>query len=453
MSGDVAARLADGEDAVDTITTYVAACLAVDRPAGGLTVPAVREWYAAEAGLKLDALDADSAALAAMAHTAEESVTVEGEVLATMAQVWQGESGSAAEEFIQRHWTGGAAMVASLRDASAVLASLRDDLGALVDAKVDAVMRFDDRRAAEHPIWLAGAEAVLHGQGGREASAVVNHQVGPYVDDEVRREWLPAMRTATDSVSAAYDDALVRLADDPAGEFALPGEMPGWDTGQESAVSQAPVVAAPPDRMPDPPSPGVAAAPSAPVGWSGGFPALSSSPSPLPDFGGLDGVGGLAGANGSLSGLVGQIADLLGSYAGAAGSRPVDSCEGDDPEKPKDAVLQHGAERSQGDDTAADQPIEESPLPTPVGTELPEAQAPAPGAPQPLLPQPVIEPLRAEPSPVLSPGVTTPMPPPPPLAAEVPLAVVPKPPARPTEASEAKTPCAIAADELAQVGQ
>ncbi len=452
MSGDVAARLADGEEAVDTLTTYVAACRAVDRPTGGLTVPAVREWYAAEAGLKLDALDADSAALAAMARTAEESVAVEGEVLATMAQVWQGESGSAAQEFVQRHWTGGAAMVTSLREASAALASLRHDLGALVDAKVEAVMRFDDRRAAEHPIWLAGAEAVLHGRAGREAAAVVNHQIGPYVDDEVGGEWLPAMRAATDSVSAAYDDALLRLADGPAGEFTLPGEVPEWEVGQEPAVGRSPAVAGPPERVLNPPSPTVPAAPpGAPVGWSGGFPAMSASP--LPDFGGLGGVGGLGGANSSLPGLVGQIADLLGGYSNAAISPPVESREGAESKKPKDAVLQHGSEEPQGDETAGDKPIGESPLPGPAGTELPAAQAPAPGAPQPLLPQPVIEPLHAESSPALSAAVPPPLPPPTPLAAEVPLTVVPKPAARPTEPSESKTPCAIAAEELAQVGQ
>ena len=79
MSIDVAAKLAQGAAAVGAIETYVAASHAVGCPTAGLSVAGVRELYASEAGLRLDALDADSEALSGLADAAVEGMRLEAE--------------------------------------------------------------------------------------------------------------------------------------------------------------------------------------------------------------------------------------------------------------------------------------------------------------------------------------------------------------------------------------
>ena len=66
---DVAARLAEGRPAVDTIGDYVWAChlLGYQNPDLTLHAAQVRDWYSSEDGLDLRALDADRAALDAAA--------------------------------------------------------------------------------------------------------------------------------------------------------------------------------------------------------------------------------------------------------------------------------------------------------------------------------------------------------------------------------------------------
>lgn len=461
MSGDVGERLATGEPAVGTVETYVAACRALGRPVAGVTVAGIRDAYAAEAGMRLHTLDADSAALARLAHAAEEGLSVEREALDVLRRAWQGRSGDAAAESVERHWVDGAGVAGALRDAAEVMRSLRTDLGSLVDQKVAAAVEVDSRRAAQHPGWLAEARAVLEGVADDVAVEVVARQIGPYVDGDVAADLMPAMRAGTDSVAAAYDGALARLSERPTNRFDSPapnlGEwgQPGDRVSAESAPPQVPVPAA---AAPWAPSAG-------PSPWSAGLPA--GFPAGLSNFGAQSGLGGFGG---TLPSMVGQIADMLGGYADPldpvrrSRGNPLRSALDDKPDA-KESELQQDKEPEQQQDDANDEkkPIGGVPVP---GTERGPAT-------EPVLADPAIQPQVTE-APDSAPPVqmaTTQTPPtePPaaapvpvlptvprraaPLAAEVPDPVAPVSPSTGAAADSQKTPCAIAADELPQVGQ
>ena len=78
-------------------------------------------------------------------------------------------------------------------DAADAIATLRDELWRAVDAKVRDVRRLatDGWRAAE---WLAAAQTVTTGAGDRAAaSELVDQQIKPFVDNDIRSDWLGAM--------------------------------------------------------------------------------------------------------------------------------------------------------------------------------------------------------------------------------------------------------------------
>ena len=54
------------------------------------------------------------------------------------------------------------------------------------------------------------------------AIQVVAQQISPYLDRDVRSDWIPAMSDATGSVATAYDGAVARLADRPLPQFSSP---------------------------------------------------------------------------------------------------------------------------------------------------------------------------------------------------------------------------------------
>lgn len=477
MSIDVAAKLAQGAAAVGAIETYVAASQAVGLPAGGLTVAGVRELYAAEAGMRLDAIAADSDALAKLADTAEEGMRLEAEACDAVRESWQGASGTAAAEFVERHLAGGAALVAALRDASAALRSLRDELAALVEHKVGTAVDFDDRRAAEHPVWLAEAEAVLQGLADDVAVEVVARHISPFVDGDVQSDWMPAMRDATDSVAAAYDEAVTRLSDRPGPQFASPGtgSAGAFPPGPADDTWSAPPAPAGPLQQQQWSPPAQAQWPQWPSGLSN---AMSSG---LPDIGGL---GGASGMGGGLSALIGRIADVLGSYAGSPDLSATDEITPPQPKVNGDSSTKSGDEKSADRESDPDQseqdqeadsetipgrgdePVAEVPaaaVAQPIGG-VPLAQLAPPELPQPVplappapltqaaqLPEPVpprqVEPAATDPA---SPSAPPSQPLPHPLAAEA-AATPARVTAKPAEKPE--TPCSIAADELPQVGQ
>lgn len=385
MTADVTTRLAAGDAALGNIGTYVEACAMLGRAAPDLTAARVREWYGAEAGLRLDALESDTAAVESLARALDEAVTVVRSALGTVLQAWKGEAGFAGAETVDGQCASGDGLVDSLRATAGVLRSLREQLGQLVDEKVATTLRVDDSRMAEHPAWLPQARALLRGVADSSALDALAQQIGPYVDGDIQGDWLPAMRSSTDSVAAAYDDAVARMSDRPA--------------------SAAPSPAATPPQPVAPSAP-----PPAPWGSGLSAPALPG----LPDLGG------------GLPTLVAQIADILGSYADVAPE------SGDGPED-----LIHGGSGG----SAEPEPEIKDSAPQPVSEPITP-------------PEPAVVPPAAvaDPAPVTNespaPAEEAPVPPVPPplLAAEV--------PAQPAEApGDPRTPCAIAADELPQVGQ
>ena len=457
MTFDVAARLAQGRPAVANTQTYVSACHAVGYQHPDLTTDGARiyEWYDDEDGLDLGALDADCAALQSAADAAEEALSIERDGLGALATAWQGGSADGAADFVERHCQAGAAVVAALRSAADGYAALRDNLWRIIEAKVDAAVTIDDRRAGQRAGWLAAAQTVMSGAADRTAAVdVVKQQIIPYVDGDIRADWVGAMRSATAWAATAYDDVIRRMNACAAPRFEGPAQL-GPLPPQVAPPSQAtsftvippPAPAAAPAAPVPPPAPAAITAPAAlPVEAPQPPPAPPMTPpepitAPAPQ--GMDLPAGLgagpaslpgAGATapdlgGGLSGLIGRIADafsgLLDGSPAAPESSPPDATGPPDPADPaadseKDAP---GAAPDDNavDETKVDKPVQDSPTESPadevVAEPSPPAEAPPPA------------------EPVVAPAPVAPQPPPP----------------EPT--ADAGTPCEIAADELAQVGQ
>ena len=271
---DVASRLAEGHPAVDNIGNYVWAAhlLGYQHPDLTLHASQVRDWYTCEDGLDLRALDADCAALEAAAAATANALRPQGDALAALSGAWQGRGANASREFLMRHADAAAAAAAGVRTAAEALAALRDNLWQMVDGKVAAAMAIDDRRLTERADWLAAAKTVTTGAGDRAvASELIDQEVKPFVDNDIRSDWLTAMRTTTASVAASYDAATAGLATDPAAVFQVPGELgPAWSPPSSSE-----------DPVPDEPvrsAGGVASHPAAVVSAP---PAASSAPPPM----------------------------------------------------------------------------------------------------------------------------------------------------------------------------
>lgn len=429
MTVDVAARLAEGRPSVSNTQAYVSACHGVGYQHPDLTAHGsqVIEWYCSEDGLDLRALDADCAALRGAAAAADEAMHLELDGQATMSAAWQGESGSIAADVLDRHCATGAAVARALHAAVAACEALRDGLGRLVDEKVSAAVSIDDRRAGERPSWLAAATIVTSGGAARdEAVEVVAQQITPYVDADIRTEWVAAMRSATASVTAAYADALRQVNSSPAVHFEVPGQFGAppvpWPVAAPNTAATVPAAASVPtvasvEPAPMLPPPAAEPAPVAPVA-----PPLTTDvaaaqplpPAPLAEPGAS--MPAMPDATGGLSGLVGQIADALGELFGGPPDTPVDT-DLPDLNETDDGAIEPDAE----EDVPEDVPVEEEAA---VDEPQPTAEPPVADA---LPPPPVPEP----------PPDTQPEP----LAAEQP------------EQPDEQTPCEIAADELAQVGQ
>ena len=194
---DVAARLAEGRPAVEHTQTYVQACHALGYQQPDLTAHAsqVRDWYDTEAGLDLRVLDADTAELRAAVN---------------------GDRGGAVGAAHAGHRArGGVARVGRrLRDAISP-ASLRRRGGrwphmfALPPSTVRPCATTCGRQSTarsrppspsmsagrrERSAWLAAAHTVTSGAGDRSAAEeVIHQQVMPYVDNDIRNDWLAAM--------------------------------------------------------------------------------------------------------------------------------------------------------------------------------------------------------------------------------------------------------------------
>jgi hypothetical protein len=449
---DVAARLAEGRPAVEHTQTYVQACHALGYQHPDLTAHGsqVLGWYDTETGLDLRVLDDDTAALGAALNTIDEALWQQRAQITEIAAAWTGSGAESATRFLQRHCDSAAEVAARVRAAADGYAALRDKLWQLVDGKAATAIAVDDRRVGERSAWLAAAHTVTAGAGNRSAEELVRQHVTPYVDNDIRTDWLTAMRSAMASVQASYDAAVDALSATREVCFEIPGELgpsgPAvFDKPLDSipAAAPAPTTSAPPDIVPtvpaavstpvsDPPPPPPAA------GTLDDVPPLPPElAAPLGDAAGLSGgagdLGGVGGLAGSIGGVVGKIVDGIGGLLGSLAdgfSGPSGSADPllDDPLDEDDPLGDDDVETADADhpDENADDTADAEP---PVSDESTSAEVPAenPSATDDPVDQPVAQQI-------------TPPPPDSPVA-----------PAEPQP--DGSTPCEIAEDQLPQAGQ
>lgn len=413
---DVAERLAQGRPAVEHTERYVRACQMLGYHHPDLTSHPgqVRDWYDSEDGLDLRALDGDCGRLRAAAAAVAEALRMQRAQVIELAAAWTGPGAAAAVGFLQRHCDAANAVAAEVRATAQRCESLRDNLWYLLDAKVATTIAIDDRTLAQRPSWLAAAEVVVTGVGDQPtAQELIHQQIKPYVDNDIRTDWLTTMRSTLAGVAASYDMITDRLARSPRAYFETPGDLgPGRPTGGTTAAPTTPVTAVvPPAAAPA----ALAARTPAPAPLSDlaagpGSAAPTGSP---PDPGGPGGLGGLGGL---ASRIVEALGDLLGS-ASEDPSGPEDAFDGDAFDEDADDKSDHrdhsGPEKAEKAESAA--PVE------------PPVAQPAPGE------RPMVEPVPPEVAPPnAAPSVSDPP---------------------PGAATPGQTPCQIAADELPQAGQ
>jgi hypothetical protein len=448
---DATARLAEGRPAVEHTQTYVDACRQLGYQQPDLTAhpSQVWDWYDAEAGLDLRVLGDDTDALRAAMNTIEEALWLQRTQVTELAAAWRGSGADTAMRFLQRHCDVAVEVAERVRAAAEHYAALRDDVWRAVDGKVANAVAIDERTAAQRATWLAACHSVVAGTGDRSiAEEVIRQQVNPYVDNDIRNDWLAAMSSGSAAVAASYDAAIHALASTPDARFDIPGDFgPRWQTDLERPdFEQRPATDAPPvPNMPAEPPPTVpAAAPAArpstslqPQAPSTERPddLVSTPPNPLGDASGLStgagNLGGLGGVGGGIGGVVGSIVDSIGSILGSlAGGRG-------DGYGPSDSL--------------ADDPVELDDADKPDAAETGDAVAPV-TVDDAATPESLAEPV-AESLPTTTDSVGEPVgqqldPPPDP-----PPAAPPADQAAPAAAPEGSTPCEIAEDQLPQAGQ
>jgi hypothetical protein len=437
---DVAGRLAEGREALAHNQTYVSACHRLGYRHPELTGydGQLADCYDSEAGLDLRLLDADCAALTALADTADDALGRQRAQLGEFATAWRGPGAEAAAAFLRRHCDAGAQLTARLRASATGCAVLRDELWRLVDAKVAAVLALDDGVGAQRPAWLAAAHAVNSGAHEDHAAEVIEKQVMPYVDNNVRGVWVSAVRPARDGAAAAYRSATA-AADAGVGVlFAIPGDLgperPSGDPAPVVPAAIAPVAAdLPPADAPVAAGerPGAAApetaAASDDLPVDPGLPAGLGLPGDLGlPSGGLPAGGSGLGGLGGLGGLIPRLADAFG---GSGLGEPFDDPFEDTPEADEHGPEDHDdpeAEPADDDDVGTDDPVD---------AELANETGPEP---EPTPEEPDLAPEEAEPAVEAGEDANEP---------------TSEPAPQPMGDDPPKTPCEIAAQELPQVGQ
>lgn len=411
---DVAGRLAEGRPAVDEFARYASACQALGVCGHDLT-DRVEAVYSSDAGLDLHALDADHAALTAAVVAVREAQQLQDSQLAALSAAWTGAGADAAAEFLRRHCTASGQAVAALSAAADQVGALRDELWRLVDAKVASAEELDARTDAVRGDWRAAAEAVTTGMGDRAAaSELVDAQVAPFVERDVRAEWVAAMETATDSMAQRFESAIAAMRTQPPTQFPEPGGA--WSPGVGGAAPLAP----PPASVPDP---------------AGGAPMSGT----LPDM--ASGLSGLSGMSGGLSGLGQQLGELVGGLVPA-----VDDALGDGPEL--DAEPEDPLDLDEDDEEEPDEPEEPDEENDEEGGDEEDDHEEQDDEPdEEAEPEPDSAEPRAEP---VVPGTEAP-PPDPQAPAPTPAAPLAAPVTPPAPTPE--TPCEIAADEVPHVGE
>jgi hypothetical protein len=459
---DVAERLAEGRVAVERTQTYVRACqtLGYEHPDLTSHPSQIRDWYDSEDGLDLGALDRDCAELRAAGVAVMEALRIQRAQVAELAAAWMGPGGDSAVGFLQRHCDAANMVATEVRAAAQRCEALRENLWFLVDSKATTAIAIDGRTQPQRPGWLAAAAAVTTGVGDRPtAEEVVQQQIKPYVDNDIRNDWLTAMRSSLAGVEASYDMVTDRMAAAPAAYFEFPGDLgPGRQPLQPAAPSApavtaavAPAAAAPPGVAPaaavPPAHPAPAPSPTPPAPATDLGTALGDAAAIPAGAGGLGGLGDLGGGLsglGGLGGLASRIVDAMGGLLGSADDAPGtkdpfgEDAFDEDPFHPDDAHHDAGDKP----DAEAEEPDD------PDETEEAEEARPVDGPPAVDGPPPVDGPAPVDaPPPVDGPPPADTSPP----AAAPPPATAPAPAAGPPTGGS--TPCEIAADQLPQAGQ
>lgn len=437
---DVPARLAEGREALAHIQAYASAGSRLRYRHPDMTGydGQLIDCYDSEGGLDLRVLDADAAALAALAGAADEALRRQRVQLDELTAVWRGPGAAAAAEFLRRHCDAGTQLTAGLRAAATGCAVLRDELWRLVDAKASAVLALDERVGALRPAWLAAAHSVQSGAADESAVDIIEKQVIPYVDNDVRGAWASSVQPVAAAAEAAYRAAAAAADPSPGAGFAVPGDL-GPVAQIDDPMPVAPVVAAAVAPVPaDPPPANSPASPGELSGAAAPAPAAALDDLPaepgLPAGLGVPGdlglpTGGLPGGGtgglGGLAGLIPRLADAFG-----------DPGLGDGPGSPFDdpAWADHG---DPGPDDPEADPADE--VAAPVDGDVPdEAELVGDAEPESEAPEPEPDAGEAE------------------RAAETAEADEPQEPEQAPEPPvdvPPKTPCETAAEELPQVGQ
>jgi hypothetical protein len=255
---DVSARLAEGRPAVEHTQTYVDACHQLGYQQLDLTAHTsqVWDWYDAEAGLDLRILDDDTGTLRAALNAIEEALWVQRTQVTELAAAWRGSGGDTAMRFLQRHCDVAAEVAAHVGAAAEHYAALRDAVWKSVDGKVANAVAIDERRTAERSSWLAACHSVTAGTGDRStAEEVIRQQVKPYVDNDIRNDWLAAMGSGSASVAASYDEAIHALASTSEVRFDVPGDFgPSWQPAFEERPEATPTMPLPAEPAPTVPT-------------------------------------------------------------------------------------------------------------------------------------------------------------------------------------------------------
>lgn len=468
MTCDIADRLFDGQLALTHTETYVSACRALGYQNADITAHGgqIRDWYMSEAGLDLGALASDCSKLRSAARSAADALSLERHAHGVLTAAWQGESGESASEHIRRHCRTGAQIVNGIHVTADGFETLRDRLWRAVDDKVNAVFAIDARTAGQRESWLAAAATVIGGGPDRtSAIEIVEQQIKPYVDRDIRIDWLSAMRTATARINAAYAELLTQISDCAAVHFGVPSSLvprslvpsnlvvrtDAMPSVRRESPGEIPAYAIQPIRPHSEPT-GLSAATALP---SLGTPELSPPvPAAAPELGlspgqlpsgmplptGISAGGPNAEAGAGVSGLISQIVDAVASLASQSPGQ-VDAAVPDaevavDDESEPDAGVD--PERDHDPDETKDDPDEtkDDPVQTNDGAEpqpIPPMESEKPGIPPPI----AVSEVEAAPHTA-----------PPPQA--VPLEAPPQPA---DGSTDDHTPCEIALTELPQVGQ
>jgi hypothetical protein len=448
---DVAERLAEGRVAIEHTQIYVRACQTIGYEHSDLTSQPsqIRDWFGSEDGLDLHVLDRDCAQLRAAGAAVAEGIRIQRDQVAELSAAWTGVGSDAAVAFLQRHCDAATVVATEVRAAAQRCESLRDNLWHLLDSKVGTAIAIDDRSQAQRSAWLAAAAVVTAGATERStAEQVVQGQVMPYVDNDIRNDWLTAMRASLTAFGTAYDMVNDRMAAAPATYFDVPGDLgPGYQPSPPGPPPQSapvPVATTPAAVLPsvaaDP-----APAPTASLPAATSASPLSDPAPPLSDLGaglgdasalptgagGLGDLGGGAGGLGGLSGLAGRIVDAIGGLLGSATDGLGDSSGLDDPagKDPFDDDIADDEDPFHPDDKHDD--ADKEPDAEKVAEPKESEQA------QPVVTQP---PAETPPLPVGEQPPATP-------------AAAPAPATAPAPPTDGSTPCEIAADQVPQAGQ